>query len=87
MNILRPLRSESLPKIGVRIAREIENPAKIAPSQIPVIPRLSAKRGRIGAIIPRPSMEENKQRARIGKTFFIMWVWKHYSTLMLNLTT
>ena len=38
----RPLWSESLPMIGISIAREIEKPLKIIPNQIPVAPRFSA---------------------------------------------
>jgi hypothetical protein len=61
-----------LPIMGVNSAREIANPANITPSQIPVAPILSAYRGRSGAIIPAPSMEEKMEMARIGKIFFIM---------------
>jgi len=60
-------------------ARDIEKPAKMIPSQTPVAPRFSAYRGNNGAIIPTPSIDVKMDRARIGKTFFIMWILIYYS--------
>lgn len=57
--------------MGMKRAREIENPAKITPSYTPEAPRSSAKRGKSGAIIPTPSIEEKAEIARTGKTFFM----------------
>jgi len=57
--------------MGIKSAREIARPEKIIPIQIPEAPRSSAYRGKIGAIIPTPSIAEKVEMARIGKTFFI----------------
>ena len=72
INNFRPLRSESRPKIGVVIMREIGKAAKIMPSHNPLAPRLSAYSGKSGTTIPEPNMQEKMDMAKIGKTLFIM---------------
>ena len=80
-----PFKSESLPKMGMKMPREIENAAKIMPTQTAVAPKFSAYRGKSGAIIPTPSIEEKIEMTRIAKTLFvILQLTKHNSYLRQN---
>jgi hypothetical protein len=53
--------------MGIKIARETENPPKMMPNQIPLAPNFKAKIGSKGAIIPKPSMDTNIARKIILK--------------------
>ena len=49
------------------------------PNPMPVAPMSRTYRGKSGDTIPIPNVEEKTQRARMGKTFFIIGALKYYN--------
>ena len=68
-NVFLPYLSESLPKIGRNRSLEIEKAEKIRPIKMPPAPILFAITGRIGEIIPIPTVSVNNVRDAVNRKF------------------
>ncbi len=65
-----PTRSEMRPTTGMVALRARLNMAKIAPSHRPFAPRVSAYSGRMGTMMPTPSMEVKMEMKRTLRILF-----------------
>lgn len=64
------MRSESRPTNGPSVVRETENAANTSPISIPVAAKVFAYRGKIGAIIVRPTWAVAVAKKRLAKQRF-----------------
>jgi hypothetical protein len=73
INDFLPLLSDIFPTMGIKTDREMENPAKMAPTQKPLAPicSLCAYRGRMGRIMLSPSIAVKIERNKTEKILIL----------------